>query len=400
MAMKNILFILSPVFLFLSCSKEVVESFDYPRVQTLFVNNISLNGALLHGEIITQGSSPVIESGFLVVREGMEFNMDRSEKILTNNVVQTGAFSAVIDAALERGITYNVRAFARTKDYVSMGNMLSFVSYGSLPPVISSFYPQTGLLGDTITIRGVRFSGINNRLMFGTVEAVNVITNSDSLITVVVPILPNALNVPITVLTGNNSSTSNELFRYLMPVIQQFSPQTGTYGDVITIKGENLGYVGKIASVYFDDVIAQLLEGSDNELRVKVPVGLKSEVSVISIRSGFLMGFADASFNLKEFILADFNPKIIENFNMPVEITITGKYFNPVMQNNKVYIGGAELKVVSATTEEIRFLLPSWIFPDKWDLLYNYYRSWRISVKIAGNTRYFDDLLEIKHVVK
>ncbi|WP_026473724.1 IPT/TIG domain-containing protein [Alkaliflexus imshenetskii] len=398
--MKIRLIIISSVFLFFSCSYEVLESFDYPRVQTLFVTDASLTGAVLHGEIIAQGSSPVIESGFLVVREGMEFNFNRSEKALTNSVTQSGAFSATIDAALEKGVTYNLRAFARTKDYVSMGNLLSFVSEGSLPPVINSFYPHTALFGDTITIRGMRFSGIRNRVMFGTVEAQNIVTNSDSLIKVVVPILPNELHVPITVQTGDNPTTSAEFFSYLIPVIHQVSPQTGTYGDVITIKGGNLGYVGKIASVYFDDVIAQVIEISDRELKVKVPVVLTSETPVISIRSGFLMGLADLPFYLKEFILTDFNPKIIEDFSMPIEITLIGQYFNPVLKNNKVYISGVEIKVLSATTEEIRILLPNWIFPANSDLLYNYSKSWRISVKIAGSTRHFDDLLEIRHVVK
>lgn len=89
--------------------------------------------------------------------------------------------------------------------------------FGQTQPVITSFSPQSGGAGTSVTITGLRFSAVaaNNVVFFGDVKAV-VTAASSTTITATVP--SGASNKPLTVTVNRLTATSSNPFRLTYPV--------------------------------------------------------------------------------------------------------------------------------------------------------------------------------------
>ena len=94
------------------------------------------------------------------------------------------------------------------------------------------------MYGTTVTIRGQFRDGVNS-VRFGNVPGVIVGTPSSSRFDVIVQ---NGASGPITVVDGNGAAHSSypNLFTYLPPTLDAFSPAVGAIGKPITINGSNL----------------------------------------------------------------------------------------------------------------------------------------------------------------
>ena len=77
------------------------------------------------------------------------------------------------------------------------------------PPSITSFSPASGAVGDSVTITGSHFSGVDHVAFHGT-DAPSFTVNSDTQITVTVP--TGATTGTITVTHGTNTATSATSF--------------------------------------------------------------------------------------------------------------------------------------------------------------------------------------------
>jgi len=158
----------------------------------------------------------------------------------------------------------------------------------TLPPVISSFSPDSARPAETITINGARFDGRapgRNTVRFArsaesgggqTTALVTAATQTE--LTVVVP--EDATTGPVTVQTEGGTAVSADNFVVLPnpPVISNFSPQSGSVGTIVTLTGTRLKVESSTTSVTFAGEDATRLPAlissiSSTEVRVNVPMG-------------------------------------------------------------------------------------------------------------------------------
>jgi len=129
----------------------------------LEVSNVNNSGATFNAEIITNGNSDIIDHGF-IWSEYESFPDDFSELISLGQKGTIGKFSAKISTTLEIGILYYVKSYIETSDKLIYGQYVTFISEGSLGPIIEYFEPQSGDVGDTITIIGNNYSRFVERM--------------------------------------------------------------------------------------------------------------------------------------------------------------------------------------------------------------------------------------------
>ncbi len=102
------------------------------------------------------------------------------------------------------------------------------------PPHISSYFPQSGHYGDTITIKGSLLSTVDE-VYFGDSSSVSISILSD---TVIKAVVGNGMSGYVGIGSPGGYDTANG-FTYTGPAIFSYSPTGGSAGTVVKIKGEN-----------------------------------------------------------------------------------------------------------------------------------------------------------------
>ena len=169
-------------------------------------------------------------------------------------------------------------------------------------PYISSFSPSEATKGGIVTITGNYFSNAT-AVKFGQVNATSYVVISPQMIRAVVD---SGASGVISVITPKGIASSNG-FRYLdpqilKPTITSFTPQTGTNGTLITIKGNNLN---NASAVLFGGVNATNFDvASASVITATVDTGATGNVSVITpYGTALLNGFTHyGNTGIKEFL--------------------------------------------------------------------------------------------------
>ncbi|GET22110.1 IPT/TIG domain-containing protein [Prolixibacter denitrificans] len=344
-----------------SCEKDNSGSQPFPEVNTLDITNVSSEGATFNAEIKMRGQSPIERYGF--VWSAIE-HLDTTimDKVILSDNIESGKFSATISSTLKEGETYAVYAFAKTGEYAVFGKSIQFKSLGSKGPVVTSFSPETGSWGDTITIRGKNFSyvGYENTVKLGTIQAL-VTSASDTLLTIRVPekLIEDKVNLSVSIF-GNTSIAPN-MFNYLVPEITKIEPLNGSFGDTITISGNNFTNDIRYNKVFFGNVSAIITSFSNKEIKVIVPGALNQTLSSIKLESTGHQLVYGTQFRLDAPVVESYNPASATKPNQ--EITITGKNFNPVTQYNTVFIDGYQANITDATDTTLKVILPDEVIP-------------------------------------
>ncbi|HLP38352.1 FG-GAP-like repeat-containing protein [Lacibacter sp.] len=187
--------------------------------------------------------------------------------------------------------------------------------YG-LPPVITSFSPDSGGQNTSVNIKGKNLRWVTG-VKFGGEPAISVTVNSDTSITAIVGF---GASGAVTVI-GNVDSASLQGFAYIPPpVIDSFSPTSGTTGTKVSIYGSNFATA---KAVYFENVPAQSFTVISPSL-IEAVVGLGATGQVVVETAG---GF------FYKYLFQFYAPPVITSFN-PVTatqgnpVTITGTNFN------------------------------------------------------------------------
>lgn len=282
------IFLVCLAFLVAGCEDDPVQR-DYPRVKTLEVTNITSEGALFVAEIYEPGDGEISEHGFVwaLSRPGLEYD----NKIMLGSLTGTGEFTAEVRSTLSEGLIYQVAAFVRSGEYTVYGNTVEFMSMGSMGPEITGFTPDRVLSGDTILIRGKRFSWVKglNQVIFNETVADICSPVTDTTILVVVPF---SLTVPEQTLSvevaGNRTTFSGSKLMVDLPTLDEISPASAHWGDTVEITIKNLrpqnqlniqfGSVVLLPVVPFDGqtvsfVVPWTVSSSENQLKIMVPGG-------------------------------------------------------------------------------------------------------------------------------
>ena len=372
------------------CEKDNSGSQPFPEVNTLDITNVSSEGATFNAEIKMRGHSPIERYGF--VWSTIE-HLDTTimDKVILSDNMESGKFSATISSTLKEGETYAVYAFAKTGEYAVFGKSIQFKSLGSKGPVVTSFSPETGSWGDTITIRGKNFSyvGYENTVKLGTIQAL-VTSVSDSLLTIQVPEKINENKVNLTVSIFGNTSVAPEMFNYLVPEITGIEPLNGSFGDTITISGKNFTNAIRNNKVFFEDVSGIIFSCTDKKIKVIIPNALKQTLSSIKLESTGHQLTYGTPFRLDAPVVDNYHPASATKPNQ--EITITGKNFNPVTQYNTVFIDGYRASITEATDSTLKVILPDEAIPF---YQISHFTNLSVSLSIADQTIMAADSLPI-----
>jgi hypothetical protein len=144
-------------------------------------------------------------------------------------------------------------------------------------PAVDSFSPQSGVTGDTITVKGIHLTGTTT-VLFGDVSAASFVVMSDS---VVVAIVGSGASGSVSV-TARGGADSLAGFVYVppvrpaTPVLIAFSPVSAGSGDTVLITGTGLD---SIRTVSFGGVPAQaFLAISDTVIVAVVGSGATGDI--------------------------------------------------------------------------------------------------------------------------
>lgn len=342
-----------------SCQNEIHQEKPFAEAETTEATVMQSGGVVFKGKILSRGNSEITQHGFIwstsqnpgyddIVFQNAEFAMLGPAGSETD-------ISFHATAAIANDVVYNVRLFLITEDIISLGNIISFTGRGSLPPELTSVDPPSAGAGDTVTITGKNFAfrKFSNSVWLDN-HSCEIVNSDAEHIMFRVPALGDG-DYKLGVEVGGNQALNKPDFEITKPVCTRFEPVTGTFGDVITLFGENLSLAdGSFVQVYFNSEEATVTEKTRTYYKVIVPDRLNSNPVTIRIQSGKPYYFSQ-EFELKQPVISDITPREAKTGST---IIISGQNFNPAPSFNILTIGGFPSEVISSTSTEITARVP------------------------------------------
>jgi hypothetical protein len=278
--MKREYLIIILLLLLSGCEKDAtIQTKEYPLVLTKEISEINKTGATFAGKILQNGSVDITDFGFTWTDGQSVFKTS----LINNGIPEE--FKYRISSDLKVGSTYSVQAYLQTKKNLVLGNKVQFKSLGNNGPVITDFYPKTGVDGSMVTIVGKYFSRIssNNKVFVNNIEGQIIYSSNDS-IKFKTPQMAFFGNTKISVKVDTKTGISDLLFNIIGPTINSISSITGLSGNYLTLTGRNFTKNDTVIKVSFGTYPAQVINSSDSQVKVVVPAAtysLLSETSVV-----------------------------------------------------------------------------------------------------------------------
>ena len=341
-----------------ACQEEKYTDKGIPEVELTSVKPLEGGGAFFEGQILSDGSDDVIERGFLWSTDD-DPQPGTAEKVLLGPGQGPGSFSCFVSADILKDQLYYTRAFIITTKRLSLGDVTTFTGTGSIPAILSSVTPAEAVCGDTIVLKGHNFSFTpgNNRVLFDGTPG-RVLSSGPEEITAIVPLaeeLPGRLSVEVSGLLSANTLP----FSVKPPELISFTPVTGTFGDIITLTGNNFITDTSLIRVYFNDTRAEIEEMSRTRYTVVVPHA--NNISPVTIRFRYNKSFSySEQFILKQAVITGVSPIRVKGGDV---IVISGENFNPDPGMNSLTLGGLDAMVVSSSSGEIFVSVPPGLQP-------------------------------------
>ncbi|HEX2977486.1 MAG TPA: IPT/TIG domain-containing protein, partial [Bacteroidales bacterium] len=246
--------------------------------------------------------------------------------------------------------------------------------------MLTSFSPSSGSYNQLITINGDRFGTVYRPVVkFGNVQAyVNSWSNTQ--ITVYVP---NTLYGPVKISVTSATQTVESATDFMIqnPHITGFTPQSGTFGDQITISGKYFVQGG--TSVYINGYNASLISSTETEIIAKVPTQVDSIPNIVSISTiRGTSASATEKFTLLPPEIYSVSPLTLSPGG---EVTITGNNFNTDSNKEFVFVDMVKLRITSATKTRIVAVAPAGLPRG----------SFRLKLQVNGYTRFSGSFVSI-----
>jgi hypothetical protein len=161
------------------------------------------------------------------------------------------------------------------------------------PPVITSFTPVSGGVGEQVTITGSHFASATG-VRFNGVATGTYLVDSDTQIRANVPV--GATTGPVSVTTPDGTgSSANDFTVLILPQIAGFTPNSGPAGTQVTITGVGFGIA---VSVKFNGAAAAFNIVSPEEIQAQVPAG--ASTGLISVTNAVGTGTSATNFTIPE----------------------------------------------------------------------------------------------------
>ncbi|WP_306550741.1 IPT/TIG domain-containing protein [Daejeonella sp.] len=222
------------------------------------------------------------------------------------------------------------------------------------PPVINSFLPNFGFLGDTITISGTNLN-TTSLISFGDIPAASFIVVNDQTVKAV---LGAGASGKISLITTAGTVEASGFTYAPRPSISSFTP-SGKLGDIIVINGSNFK---QIQSVKFGGMAAASFT-VDSDQKISAVLGLGS-AGIVTVTSTYGTATKEGFVYFPAPTITAFNPQLAAegatvritgtNFTGATEVLFGGKAQSSFVVNSateiSVIINNAANGSVSVTT--------------------------------------------------
>ncbi|RYZ96179.1 MAG: hypothetical protein EOP47_24370, partial [Sphingobacteriaceae bacterium] len=285
-------------------------------------------------------------AGTLVTVEGEGFGTDISGYSATVSGKTAEVISATASAIVLRvpaGGTTGVITLKHNEQNYDVGQY----TYQELS--VATVFPANGPAGSQIRISGAGFSSITGPATV-TINGkpALVVSVSDNVIVAEVP--AEAGFGPIIVKVNGKESTGQN-FTY--QAISSFKPLTGGKNTKVTVNG--VGFETLVAGniVDFNGTSATVLEATTERLVVLAPDGVSTGPLSVTINGQKITG---PNFS----VVAPPSIEVVTPLSGPkgAEMTISGKVFSSILDENQVYINNVLVPIQSATNGQIKLVVP------------------------------------------
>ena len=165
-------------------------------------------------------------------------------------------------------------------------------------PIVSSFVPEMGEVGEAVVITGQNFSDVpaENTITFGGgVEAGVPSSATTTSLTVNVP--QNAVTGPITVTVYGQTGTSQSNFT-VPPIVSRFTPNEGAPGTTVVITGKNFSDVPAENTITFGGGVEAGVPSSATTTSLTVQVPQNADTGPITVTVYGQTGTSQSNFTV------------------------------------------------------------------------------------------------------
>ena len=343
------------------CDKDEVTARNFPRLKTLPVSEITPNGARFNAEIIFRGDFEVLNYGF-VWSENENPTIENSDRVIFAENILSDNFSEIIETTLREDVSYFVRAFIETNNFIVYGENVGFVSLGSAGPELMDFLPKSGHVEDTLRLKANNFGRIKSNVEVNIDQiAAEIVGFEETELSVLVPNLLSSEKSTISVSVSGNTTSFEDKFTLLKPVINTINPTSITFGSSVVIEGMNfdtrpnkitVSFIGADGTVFPAEVISV----TESRIETIVPTNIASKQSEISISMNNFEIIGNQIINIQNPLVSRVFPLSGKTLS---EITIVGENFSPVASNNIVRIDEYPAEIVIAANNKLIVKVPA-----------------------------------------
>ncbi|MEZ4850416.1 MAG: IPT/TIG domain-containing protein [Bacteroidia bacterium] len=219
----------------------------------------------------------------------------------------------------------------------------SFSYFGDVS--VTSINPDHGKAGDAITIHGTNFrTNLNDNrvLFFDEIEALDILSGTDTTLTVKVP--EGAETGPVSVEVAGKRA-DGPVFTYDLVEISALVPDHGRAGESIRIEGANFNLVPGLNEVSFNGIAGNVTSAAVDHIIVTVPVGVIDGPVSVTV-GGYTTQGPTFTVDLPEITSLSAQQGKKDDL-----ITIHGNYFGTNPNAIVVKFNGKQATLASAPTE-------------------------------------------------
>lgn len=223
-------------------------------------------------------------------------------------------------------------------------------------PVINSFSPVEAIAGTLVIIKGSAFTEVNS-VSFGNVLAGSFSIKND---TTLEAIVSSGASGSVSVSSPEGISVKPGFTFLTPPVINSFSPLSGTAGTLVTINGSNFSTTSANNIVFFGAAKGSVIAATSTQLTVIIPPG--ATYAPLSVTVNGRTAFSSKSFLIQYNYTGPANENIFTSHtNFPASIFTFNGTLSDFNGDGKVdiLVGGGALSVFKNISNDTAILFDS-----------------------------------------
>jgi hypothetical protein len=368
-----------------SCENSYTK--EYNLVRTGEVSDIDSSGAWFNGLITNETADSIIDHGFVWGFIGQPVIETSTFNISLGFIEGSKTFKTLIShLQLETGVPMYIRAFVRTKYYISYGAQVKFTyNIAENPPEILNVEPDSLSWGDRVIINGKNFSLVPDNIsgqfrMFtgdnGYRALISDTYTKSRLEGILTPPAGKTdLGSTTDLFIAANGKTSPKFtVPFLHPVIESVVPTSGLITQLFVINGKNLGHPFVNYQVSLGGINCTITQSGKGYLRVRVPDTPISGSNSLSVSFQEMTTTKENAFSVIPPEITSFSPK-----SGPALIFVRVNFIN-APAGYKIYVGNIQVAPLpSSGTNFANIYVPA-LPPGEYEVKISYYSLFNIAV--------------------